>query len=72
MKLPRWALPEYPGIVVQFESRSLELLDHTLGEFAPGIVRGVFAQEPAEQVPAPGQGEADREHELSAERPGVH
>ena len=45
MKLPLWASPEHPGILVQLEPRSLELLDDTLGEFASGIIRCVLAKE---------------------------
>ena len=59
MKLPLWASPEHPGILVQLEPRSLELLDDTLGEFASGIIRCVLAKEATEQVEAPRQGEAD-------------
>jgi hypothetical protein len=72
MKLPLWALPKHPGILVQLEPRSLELLDDALGELAPGIIRGVFSKEPAKQVAAARQGEADREHQLSAERAMIH
>jgi hypothetical protein len=72
MKLPLWALPQHPGILVQLEPRSLELPDHALGKLAPGIIRRMFSQDPAEQLPAARQGEADREHELGAERAMIH
>jgi hypothetical protein len=72
MKLPLWALTEYPSILVQLEPRSLELLDYPLGELAPGIIRRVFAKDSAEQFPAARQGEADREDELSAEGVVIH
>jgi hypothetical protein len=67
----RRALAQYPSLLVYLESRSLKLLDHPLGELAPGIV-GVLPKEPPEQVPAARQGEADREHQLSAERAMIH
>jgi hypothetical protein len=72
MRRRRWALAQCPRLFVQLEPRSLELLDHPLGELAPGIIWGVFSKEPAEQVTAPRQGEADREHELSAEGVVIH
>jgi hypothetical protein len=58
--------------LVQLESGLLEVLDYSLGELAPGIIRRVFAKEPAEQLPAAGQGEANREHQLVAERSMIH
>jgi hypothetical protein len=68
----RRALPQRPALFVQLEPRSLQVFDHTLGELVPGIIRGMFSKEPAEQGPAARQGEADREHELSAERVVIH
>jgi len=67
-----WALPQRSALLVQLQSRPLEVLDHPLGELVPGIVRGMLSKEPAGKVAAPGQGEADREHELSAERVMTH
>jgi hypothetical protein len=55
----RRALPQDPALLVQLKSGLLEVLDDPLGELAPGIIRGVFAKEPAEQVAAARQGEAD-------------
>jgi hypothetical protein len=44
------------------------MLDHSLGELAPGIIRGMFSKASTEQTPAARQSEADREHQLSAKR----
>ena len=48
----RRPLSQGPGLLIQLEPGSLELLDDPLGELVAGIVRGVFLKEPAEQVAA--------------------
>jgi hypothetical protein len=48
-------------MLVQLESRSLEVLDHPLGELVAGIVRSMLSKQPTEQVAAARQGETDRE-----------
>ena len=68
----RRALPQCSSVLIHLESRSLEPLDEPLGELAPGIIGCVFAEESAEKIPAPREGEADREYELGAERAMVH
>ena len=40
---------------------SLKLFNGSLGELTPGMIRGVFSNEPAEQIPAARQREADRD-----------
>ena len=68
----RRPLPQGPCLVVQLEPRLLQVLDHVLRELALGIVRCMLLQEATQQLPAPAQGEADREHEVIAEGPGMH
>ena len=68
----RRALAQHACLLVQLESRPFKVLDHPLGELVAGIVGRMFSKEPAEQVPAAGQGEADREHELGTERAVIH
>jgi hypothetical protein len=72
MARQRRPLSQGPGLLIQLEPGSLELLDDPLGELVAGIVKGMFLKEPAKQVAAPGQGEADREHELGAARVMIH
>jgi hypothetical protein len=50
----------------------LEVLHDPLGEHLPGIVRRVFLEDPAQQIAAPRDREADRECELVAERVVIH
>ena len=64
----RRKLAENPRLLIQLEPRRLELLNDALGELMPGIIRGVFFKEPAEEIPAACQGQADRESKLGAER----
>jgi hypothetical protein len=57
---------------VDFETRLLEVLDHPGGELLAGIVRRVLGQDPAQQLPAARDREADREGELIAEGAVIH
>jgi hypothetical protein len=62
MRCRRRALPQRPALLIHLEFRALKVFDNPLGMFATGIIRGVFAKEPTEKVPAAPQGEADREY----------
>ena len=72
MWCPRRALPQRSTLLIQLEPSPLEVLDHPLGELVAGIVWGMLSKQPAEQVAAPGKGEADRKHQVIAERPWMH
>jgi hypothetical protein len=72
MRWWRRALPQALVPLVQLEPRPLQVFHHPLTELVPGIVGCVLAQQPAEEVTTPGDGEADGEHELGTERPVIH
>ena len=67
MQRPRRALAQDRVFSSSSNPRFRKVLDHPLGELLAGIVRGMLSKEPAEQVAAARQGEADREHQVIAE-----
>jgi hypothetical protein len=44
-------LPHNLRVFVDLETRQLEVLDYPLGEHLTGIVRRVFLEDPAQQLP---------------------
>jgi hypothetical protein len=56
--------------LVDLDTGQLEVLYHPLGQPVPGIVGGVFFQQPAQQIAVLRDRESDCEGELIAE--GVH
>jgi hypothetical protein len=54
-------------LFVDLETGSLKLLDHPLRELVAGVVGDVLLEQPAQQIAALADREADREHELIAE-----
>jgi hypothetical protein len=68
----RRALPHHLLGFVDLETRLLEVLDHPIGKHLARIVRRVFLEDPAQQLPAARDREADREGELVAERAVIH
>ena len=59
-------------VFVDLKTRQLQVLYDPLGKHLPGIVRRVLLEEPAQEIPAPGDRKADREGELRAEGAVIH
>jgi hypothetical protein len=68
----RRTLSEHLALFVNLETGLLEVLDHPGSELLASIVRRVFLKDPAQQLPAARDREADREGELIAERAVIH
>jgi hypothetical protein len=60
------------AVFIDLEIGLLEVPHDPLRELLAGIVGSVLFQEPAEEIAAARQGEADRKHEVIAERPWMH
>jgi hypothetical protein len=70
--LRRRATPHDLLTLIDLETRPLQVLNHPRGELLTGIVRYVLFEQPAQEVAATGDREADREGELVAEGSVIH
>jgi hypothetical protein len=70
--LPLWAPPHNLLGFVDLETRLLQVLHHLLGELLARVVGDVLPQEPAQEIAAAADGEADRERKLVAEGAVIH
>jgi hypothetical protein len=70
--LPRGLLPHDLIALVDLKAALLKVLDHPLGEHLVGIIGHVILQEPAQEIAAACDREADREDELVAEWAVIH
>jgi hypothetical protein len=58
--------------LVDLKTRQLQVLDDSVGEHVSGTVGHVLLKQPAQQIPAAADGEADRENELIPEAAAIH
>jgi hypothetical protein len=72
MRARRRALPHSLLGFIDLKTRLLQVLYHPVGELLAGIIRDVFLQEPAQQIAAATDREADGEGKLVAEGAVIH
>ena len=68
----RRALPHNLLAFVDLETGQLQVLDHPLGELLARVIGHVFLEQPAQEIAATADSEADREGELVAEGAVIH